>query len=95
MNKRKSQINHSIKRSCQRYGVEYSKSDIEAMINIIIKNVDVKSIKQTDSRTLKRFEYNGNTVYCVYDRRRKSIATFLTKEQWEDEYYILRNGLDD
>lgn len=81
--KAKSQTIHAKQRALQRYGIQFSDTDLDKMVKIIQENKTISSEKQTNRLRDVRLIYEEENYRLIYDRQRKTIVTFLL----EDEVY--------
>ena len=81
---------HAKKRAFERYGLTLNRNDLQDIVNNIHK---AKLLSKTSNR-VKVFEVLVKGVSCVvvYDRNRKSIATFLPLDCWEN--HVEQNDCD-
>ena len=78
---------HALKRARQRYGIALTLDEIASMIQDIRKAAangstkDVQRIEtQTRNASLWKIDHKGTTMFPVYDKKHKSIRTFLAPE---------------
>ena len=85
LSKTKSQFYHTKKRMRERYGIDLSKPEYNAIIGMIGSNsADVVFLfKQSCSRAIIKFNFKGREVYAVYNGVNKTLRTVLTKDQCE------------
>ncbi len=80
MNKTTSQKIHAVKRYKERYGVRLSNQVYSELIALVQSGAATTIIKQSNRVSIRQIEYKSKEYFFVYDRRRKTIVTFLTKE---------------
>lgn len=99
MNKTTSQKIHAVKRYKERYGVRLSNQIYSELIALVQSGAATTIIKQSNRVSIRQIEYKSQEYFFVYDRRRKTIVTFLTKEmvmetkvKKQDNIFELRQG---
>lgn len=79
-NKSKSQKTHALNRAKQRVGWGTSQQEIDDCIRQIISG-EAKFYERQSNRVTKWWvTIDGKEVIAVYDKNRKTIVTFITKE---------------
>ena len=79
--KRVNQRIHAKKRALERYDLELTRTDMEAMVKQIMDNeVDTFYRSSTNRNTLHKVTWEGRTLIVVYDKDRKTIVTFLPED---------------
>jgi hypothetical protein len=83
--KAKAQRRHARRRAYERFLVEWSERDLDAIVRIIQRG-DSELIERQSLRVSKRrVTYDGLTVVVVYDRLRKTIVTVLYEEDGDTQ----------
>lgn len=67
---------HAKKRAKERYGVDFTTSDLK---NLIDKIQNRKALL-IEKQSLRLSVFKVDIYYVVYDKKRKEIVTFLTEE---------------
>lgn len=82
MDKRKTQIIHSISRAEERYNVKLTEDDINKICKKIRKNLvkDGYSFSLTRTRVFHIVEYMEKEFSVIYDKNRKTLNTFLPSD---------------
>lgn len=78
--KAKCQIKHAKRRAVQRFDISLSQDDIQEMIREIQNSQARFVLKQSHRVSLFEVTAKGKQLIAVYDRQRKTIVTFLTKD---------------
>lgn len=80
--KKRSQEIHSKLRALERYGVELSKNDIEAIVKLIQEGSPYARFIMKDSRRVAIWAvtYREKEFKVCYDKHQKMISTFLPPE---------------
>lgn len=78
--KKKDQTRHVQKRAIERFGINLSEAQQQALIRQIQQGNAKFVIKQSNRITIFDVEHEGNTIRVVYDKDRKSLATVLTTD---------------
>lgn len=86
--KASSQEFHAKKRALERYGLDLSNNDLFEIIKNIKSGYAEHIQKQTNRLKLYKTLVKQTDVYVVYDKSRKTVVTFLTKEMAENNYYL-------
>jgi putative lipase involved disintegration of autophagic bodies len=79
--KRTDQKRHAKKRAEQRYGLNLNSKDYIKLCELAKKAIIL--VKQSLTRSIRKIIYKDIEYFVVYDKSRKQIATFLTKEMTE------------
>lgn len=84
--KRKCQMRHARNRALERYGIDLSGQDYEEIIKLIQDDKRPAKVLFKESNRLTHFEvrWRGHKLKVVYDKQRKSIATFLPPHAYEN-----------
>jgi hypothetical protein len=72
---------HAKRRAYQRYGLSFNRKDYFNIINLIKTGKSKQICKQSNTRSIKKVNYNNIDLYLVYDKLRGEIATFLDENQ--------------
>lgn len=72
-----SQVNHARIRANQRYGINLSEHDYNAMCSIIDKGDSIIVNKQSNRITIHQLNWNDQKIHVAYDKIRQTIVTFL------------------
>ncbi len=85
---------HAKKRFRERYGVELSATDYDAMIETIKTGQAHLLRKLTLTRAIFNLKHNGGDVFALYSSSSKRIITFLTLSQIYEKYErrVTENG---
>ena len=85
-------VAHAVTRAYQRYNLLLSRDDIFKIVDLI-QSGECDRVKfmrrQSNYRTIWKIRYKKQDLYVVYNNRYKVIATFLTKQMYENP---LRGG---
>lgn len=76
MNKKEAQKTHSLKRLKERYDIS---GDV-SLLNALVRAVQSGAAKIICTQTNRVSIFQVDELYFAYDKKRKSIVTFLTKE---------------
>lgn len=79
MNKSLSERIHSKRRFAERFGCGLNRHEYKNVIDNI-KDRKYKLLEKQNRIAIYEGEVKGNTTKIIYDRTRKEIVTFLTKE---------------
>lgn len=77
MKKRRSEKLHAKKRAKQRYKIDLSHEEYEALCRQIRDGESIFVKKQSNTRTIHDVTYKNKVMRAVYDKLRKCIVTFL------------------
>lgn len=80
MDKAQSQAKHAKRRALERYDLELSDRDLREIVRLIQAGKAQKTLKQSHRVTVCWLQFQGKTIKVVYDKSRKSIASFLPME---------------
>jgi hypothetical protein len=69
---------HAKMRCKERYGLSLKKSEQKEIVKIIISNKAKFIRRQSNNVTRWIVNYKGQDLKCIYDKRRKTIRTFLS-----------------
>ena len=75
--KKEDQTRHAIQRADLRYGIRLNEHDIRQIVLLIEDRKSKPIQKQTNRVTVHKVNYKDCDFILVYDKLRKSIATFL------------------
>ena len=78
--KRANQIRHAIKRAHERYGLNLEPKDLAELVRRIRQNEAVLVRRTSVRAAVYDAEISCHTVRVVYDRNRRSIVTFLERD---------------
>ena len=77
MNKSKSQIRHARMRALERFDVVLNDKDYEDLCRQIRKGLSKPVFKQSNRVSIHEVTFQGKIMVAVYDKERKTIASFL------------------
>lgn len=80
MNKKTSQKIHAIKRYKERFGTRLSNGVYFKLTALVRSGAATTIIKQSNRVSIRKIEFESKSYFFVYDRKRKTIVTFLTEE---------------
>jgi hypothetical protein len=80
---------HARKRLMERYGLKYSKTLVDALLNQVHNGKAVFLKKQSLRVTIWDALYGEIMIRFVYDKKRKAIVTFLSQDM--DPYCFEEN----
>lgn len=71
---------HAKRRAVERYSLDLNRQDLRNIVTVIQSNKATPVEKQSHRVTVFDLTYNEVDVRVVYDKQRKTIVTFLPKE---------------
>lgn len=77
MNKQKAQRIHAKRRAYERYGLQLNKASYQDIVKLIQIGQTVCVERQSSRISVHELVYQGAKMRVVYDKTRKTIATFL------------------
>ena len=75
-------IYHSISRARERLGLELDETDINKMSRMIRQQKSYCVYHESNRRKCHKLKYMGKTIYAVYDKKLKVIATMFDEETY-------------
>lgn len=81
--KKQNQSIHAKNRALDRYNVMLDTKDLIAIVDLIRDGKAKMLYKTSNSKSVQQVEYQGQNFVVAYDKRRKSIASFLPKDAKE------------
>jgi len=81
--KRKTQSEHAKRRFEERYNVKINSKQYLTICSLF-RDGEILA-KQSNTRSFRKIIYNDMEIYGIYDKTRKQIAKFLTKEMVEED----------
>jgi hypothetical protein len=81
--KARQQKKHALRRAAERYDLWLTGEEYDAIIRQIQQGECQLIAKQSLRVSIFRVVYNGQPLKVVYDRQRKTIASFLPIEAWD------------
>lgn len=86
-NKTEAQNKHAKQRALERYGIDLTRHKRQEIINKIQNGIAVLVRKQSHRVSIFSVKFEGQEVIVVYDRQRKTLASFLPIEaKYEDTF---------
>lgn len=79
-NKAQAQLAHARRRARERFGLELNEHDLRHLAHRIQRGESQLVARQTNRMSIHRVECQGQQVLVAYDRRRKTVVTFLYEE---------------
>jgi len=77
LSKRNAEILHAIKRARERYSLELSVADIEAISKTIRTRTTERVKVLSNARVVHKLIYKQKTILVIYDKKRHTLITFL------------------
>jgi hypothetical protein len=78
--KKESQTKHAVQRADLRYGVRLNENDLREIVKLIETGKSKPLQKQSNRVVVHKVSYKSCDMILVYDKLRKSIATFLPSD---------------
>lgn len=78
--KKQAQTKHAIQRAELRYGVVLNDHDLNQVVKLIQSGYSEIIEEQSNRVSIRKINYKNTDFILVYDKERKSIATFLPPE---------------
>src|SRR5689334_7388305 len=86
--KKYAQIKHATQRALERYGIELTQHKRETMIKMIQTGNATLVRKQSHRVSIFSLIFEEKEVVIVYDKERKSIASFLPLEAKKEDIFM-------
>lgn len=85
--KAEAQNRHAKRRALERYGIDLNRHKRQEIINKIHNGIAVLVRKQSHRVSIFSVKFEGQEVIVVYDKQRKTLASFLPLEaKYEDTF---------
>jgi len=85
-NHKRLQFVHTRRRAAERFGVALSQSAYKQIIQDIQKGVAIFLKRQSNMVTIWEVTAEEEVMVAFYDKRRKTIKTVLTPDQYEETF---------
>jgi hypothetical protein len=85
MNKSQTKQVHARKRARQRYHLKLTKTDYEEIVALVKQGKAETLERQSIRVSLKLLVWNDQELYFIYDNKRGTIVTFLSKDMIDVE----------
>ena len=83
MTKDESLFLHAQRRAWQRYGIDLSRDDYNAIGAMLTSTPRKPGYKISCRKYATRVTYNQRRLYLVWDRKRGAVITFLTLDMYQ------------